>query len=97
VKKIAGNVLRRGIIRLEERDVVEIVMIQFLQQAASDLFHFTEIHQDPALIKVCSPQDNFHLPVVAVKALALPSEIPQMMGRGKVTDDLHLVNGLIHV
>jgi hypothetical protein len=70
-------------------------MIEFEQKVSGDSLHFPKVNQDPAFIEDLSPEDHFNFPIVPVEVFALPTEVPQIVGSGKISDDLHFIKGLI--
>jgi hypothetical protein len=78
------------------RQIVQILMVDLRQKLAYDLLDFAEIHHNPALVQSASSQYHFDLPVVSMEILAFPSEVSQIVRRGKIADYLQLVEMFHH-
>lgn len=94
IEQIKGDVFRRRIPILKKRQVVQVMVIELRKNLPCDLLYFAEIDQNAAVIETMSANGDLNFPVMAVKIFTLSTEIPELMGSGKISDDFDFIQGL---
>lgn len=68
-------------------------MVEFGEDLPGEGLEFSEVKKNAALVQFLAAQNNLDFPVVPVQILALAPKVFEIVGRGKITEDFHLVNG----
>src|ERR1700724_4714474 len=79
--KILGDVFSRGILHIEGRNLIQILMIQAGHHLAHQVLYVDEIDQQAGVIQTLPRDDNLHLEVVAVQVLAAAFVVAERVGR----------------
>jgi hypothetical protein len=90
---MTSDVLRRRIELLEVLQVVQELVIQFVNHLFRGGLDSFEINQYAVGSQLFSGHRDFDFPVVSVKILASPFKFPQLVCAGHLGDDLEFIHG----